>query len=79
MQKLGANPKSLQGFEEVSDVNFWEILSTETNRFVKQEIKKRRRRRKKNNIFYARKWMWNDHSFSLLNHIGRSYDNARTK
>lgn len=40
MQKLGANPKSLEVFEEVLNMNFWEILSTETNRYAEQEIKK---------------------------------------
>ena len=40
MQKLGANPKSLEVFEEVLNINFWEILSTETNRYAEQEIKK---------------------------------------
>ena len=30
MQKLGADPKSLEVFEEVLNMNFWEILSTET-------------------------------------------------
>ncbi|GFT52704.1 ATP-dependent RNA helicase A [Nephila pilipes] len=40
MQKLGANLKSLEVFEEVLNMNFWEILSTETNRCAEQEIKK---------------------------------------
>ncbi|GBN19273.1 hypothetical protein AVEN_165093-1 [Araneus ventricosus] len=40
LRKLGANPKSLEVFEEVLNMNFWEILSTETNRHAKQEINK---------------------------------------
>lgn len=40
MQKLGANPKSLEVFEEVLNMNFWEILSTETNRYKERTVSK---------------------------------------
>ncbi|GFT91369.1 uncharacterized protein NPIL_238201 [Nephila pilipes] len=34
MQKLDANPKLLEVFEEVLNMNFWEILSKENNRLA---------------------------------------------
>lgn len=40
MQKKGINLKPLEVFEEILTVNFWEILSIETNRYVEQVIKK---------------------------------------
>lgn len=46
---LGANPsKSLQVFEKVLNLNFWKVLSTETNRYAEQEMKKEQARKKKN-------------------------------
>ncbi|GBN13409.1 hypothetical protein AVEN_270053-1 [Araneus ventricosus] len=40
LPKIGANPKSLEVFKEVLNMNFWEILSTETNRHAEQEMNK---------------------------------------
>ncbi|KAG8239834.1 hypothetical protein J437_LFUL011460 [Ladona fulva] len=38
LRRLGNNPKPLQVFEEVLSDDFWEMLSTETNRYVKQVV-----------------------------------------
>ncbi|GBM03592.1 hypothetical protein AVEN_98806-1 [Araneus ventricosus] len=40
LRKLDANPKSLEVFEEVLHMNFWKILSAETNRYAEQEMNK---------------------------------------